>query len=70
LSKVNNHEAGGFGLINTQQRLNLLYGDDASFEIKQEDSITVCAEILLPLGKLSIKPKIGPVNTRNNDIVE
>jgi two-component system LytT family sensor kinase len=69
LRKINNHEAGGFGLINTQQRLKLLYGDDARFEIKQEDSITVCAEILLPLGKLSIKPKVEAANARNSEII-
>lgn len=69
LSKTNNHEAGGFGLINTQQRLSLLYGDDASFEINQEDSITVCAEIQLPLGKLSIKTNSETLNTRNSEII-
>lgn len=55
VSKTNAHVAGGFGLVNTKQRLHLLYGDDATFDIEQQDSITVCAEIRLPLGKLSVK---------------
>ncbi|MBA4849146.1 sensor histidine kinase [Emticicia sp. BO119] len=42
-------ESGGFGLKNTAQRLDLLYGSEASFKIYQEDSLTVCAEIMIPL---------------------
>lgn len=42
-------EAGGFGLKNTSQRLDLLYGSEASFKIYQEDSLTVCAEIMIPI---------------------
>jgi sensor histidine kinase YesM len=48
-------EAGGFGLKNTAQRLDLLYGSEASFKIYQEDSLTVCAEIMIPLGGSEIK---------------
>jgi two-component system LytT family sensor kinase len=46
-------ESGGFGLKNTAQRLDILYGSDSSFKIYQEDHLTVCAEIGIP--------------TRNND---
>ncbi|WP_337044552.1 sensor histidine kinase [Emticicia sp. 17c] len=42
-------ESGGFGLKNTAQRLDLLYGNEASFRIYQEDNLTVCAEIMIPL---------------------
>ncbi len=41
-------ESGGFGLKNTAQRLDILYGSEASFKIYQEDGLTVCAEIVLP----------------------
>jgi LytS/YehU family sensor histidine kinase len=50
LSNTHNpNEDGGFGLQNTQKRLSLLYGVQASFKIFQEDSQTVCAEIKIPL---------------------
>lgn len=48
-------EAGGFGLKNTSQRLELLYGSEASFRIFQEDNLTVCAEITIPLSGTEIK---------------
>lgn len=38
----------GFGLINTVQRLNLLYGDEASFEIKNTDHHTVLTKVIIP----------------------
>ncbi|CAH0995777.1 hypothetical protein EMA8858_01904 [Emticicia aquatica] len=41
-------ESGGFGLKNTAQRLDILYGNDACFKIYQEDNLTVCAEIIVP----------------------
>jgi len=41
-------EVGGFGLKNTRQRLEILYGQDASFTIVQENELVVCAEIVLP----------------------
>lgn len=53
----NHSEAGGFGLKNTVQRLHLLYGDDASFKIFQEDDLTVCAEITIPTDKVYNIPK-------------
>lgn len=45
--------SGGFGLANTAQRLELLYGPEARFQIYQEDDTTahgpvVCAEIAIP----------------------
>lgn len=48
-------ESGGFGLKNTAQRLDLLYGSEASFKIYQEDSLTVCAEIMIPLSNAEIR---------------
>jgi two-component system, LytTR family, sensor kinase len=38
----------GFGLANTKQRLALLFGKQASFEIRQEPNEIVCAEVILP----------------------
>lgn len=38
----------GFGLSSTTDRLNLLYGNKAKFEIKQIDSSLVEAKLLLP----------------------
>ncbi|WP_080057600.1 sensor histidine kinase [Spirosoma aerolatum] len=45
--------SGGFGLANTSQRLDLLYGPEAQFKIYQEndtqgDGPIVCAEITIP----------------------
>lgn len=40
----------GFGVSNTKHRLNLLYGDLASLEIKNINSNLVLTEIKLPLG--------------------
>ncbi len=45
--------SGGFGLANTAQRLELLYGPDATFQIFQEDDAlsdgpVVCADITIP----------------------
>jgi LytS/YehU family sensor histidine kinase len=45
----------GFGLSSTQDRLQLLYGDKASFEIKQLDDNIVEAKVLLPTSKTKIK---------------
>ncbi len=38
----------GFGLSSTQDRLQLLYGDKASFEIKQLEDTIVEAKVLIP----------------------
>lgn len=40
--------SNGFGLANTAQRLELLYGPDAHFQIFQEDDNVVRAEITIP----------------------
>lgn len=48
-------ESGGFGLKNTVQRLDILYGTDASFKIYQEDNLTVCAEIVIPTDNIDVK---------------
>ena len=41
-------KSGGFGLSSTQDRLSLLYGDKAKFEIKQLDTTLVEAKVLIP----------------------
>ncbi|GAB3560934.1 histidine kinase [Spirosoma luteolum] len=41
--------SGGFGLANTAQRLDLLYGPDAAFSIAQEDDNVVRADIVIPM---------------------
>ena len=41
--------SGGFGLSSTQDRLNLLYGDKAKFEIRQIDPSLVEARVLIPV---------------------
>jgi two-component sensor histidine kinase len=43
-------EATGFGIQNTKQRLTLLYGENASFTIKNEDNELVLAELIIPNG--------------------
>lgn len=43
-------EATGFGIQNTKQRLSLLYGENASFKIKNEDNEIVLAELIIPNG--------------------
>lgn len=42
---------GGFGIASTKDRLNLLYGGKASFEIKQLDEELVEAKVLMPVGR-------------------
>jgi hypothetical protein len=41
--------SGGFGLSSTTNRLNLLYGNKAKFEIKQASPTLVEAKVLIPL---------------------
>ena len=43
-------QAKGFGIDNTKQRLNLLYGEKAIFTIKNESPDVVLAEIKIPIG--------------------
>jgi two-component system LytT family sensor kinase len=42
--------SSGFGVSNTKHRLNLLFGDDAHFTIKNENEGIVLAEIEIPIG--------------------
>ena len=42
--------SSGFGVSNTKHRLNLLFGDDAHFTIKNENGNTVLAEVEIPIG--------------------
>jgi sensor histidine kinase YesM len=42
--------AKGFGIDNTKHRLNLLYGENASFTIKNEPGNEVTAELIIPTG--------------------
>lgn len=46
LQKIN---SDGFGLLNTSQRLGLIYGSAASFDIHQESEEVVCAQVKLPV---------------------
>lgn len=39
----------GFGIASTKDRLNLLYGEKASFEIKQLDPVLVEAKVIMPI---------------------
>ena len=43
--------SGGFGIASTKDRLNLLYGEKASFEIKQLDETTVEAKVVMPVSR-------------------
>ena len=38
----------GYGLVNTRKRLELIYGNQSRFEIKNEDKNTVLTEIVIP----------------------
>lgn len=40
---------GGFGLSSTKDRLNLLYGNKAKFEISQKEPLLVEAKVLIPV---------------------
>jgi two-component system, LytTR family, sensor kinase len=42
-------KSGGFGIASTKDRLSLLYGERASFEIKQLDDQLVEARVLMPV---------------------
>lgn len=43
--------ANGFGIASTQNRLNLLFGKEASFELKGINGSTVQAKIIMPVKK-------------------
>jgi len=40
----------GFGISNTKHRLNLIYGENSTFNLYNEDSENVSAEIVIPTG--------------------
>lgn len=42
---------GGFGIASTKDRLNLLYGESASFEISQVEATLVEAKVQMPMGE-------------------
>ena len=42
--------SSGFGVSNTKHRLNLLFGENANFSIKNENGETVLAEVEIPIG--------------------
>jgi two-component system, LytTR family, sensor kinase len=42
-------DSGGVGLLNTAERLSILYGKEAHFLLFQESENTVCAEIRIPM---------------------
>lgn len=44
-------QGGGFGLSSTKDRLHILYGGSASFEIKQVNDTLVEAKVLIPIGE-------------------
>ncbi len=47
---LNGHKhSEGFGLSSTQNRLNLLYGSKASFDIRQVNPFLVEAKVLIPV---------------------
>ena len=46
---LGNTDSGGVGLLNTAERLSILYGKEASFRIYQEAENTVCSEIIIPM---------------------
>lgn len=50
LNKEQLRTSDGFGIANTKHRLNLLFGEDASFSIKNENELTVLCEIKIPIG--------------------
>ncbi len=61
-------ESGGFGLENTAQRLNLLYGESAKFEISQIAKDVVLAEISIPIP--SEKDETFPFGKMANSILK
>lgn len=46
--RLGNTESDGFGILNTRQRLGLIYGNAASFQIEQSGPETVTARLFIP----------------------
>jgi len=44
-----NTNGDGFGIASTHNRLNILYGNNANFELKQLNDTTVQAKIIIPI---------------------
>lgn len=55
-------QGGGFGISSTKDRLNLLYGDRASFEIRQLADTLVEARVVMPLVATVAKPTVERVS--------
>jgi|688.fasta_scaffold16889_1 two-component sensor histidine kinase len=53
-SNANYEKGQGFGIDSTLQRLQLMYGNKASFDIKNTDTHLVRAEISLPLTEIAV----------------
>jgi LytS/YehU family sensor histidine kinase len=45
---LGNLNADGFGILNTRQRLELIYNEKAGFQIEQKNPETVSALITIP----------------------
>ncbi|HVE62012.1 MAG TPA: histidine kinase [Chitinophagaceae bacterium] len=56
----------GFGLSSTQDRLQLLYGDKARFEIRQLEDTIVQAKVLIPASTTKIKQTV--INTQTQQL--
>jgi len=50
--RLGNLESGGFGILNTRQRMKILYGEEAKFMIVQKSENIVLVTILLPTSPL------------------
>lgn len=61
-------ESGGFGLENTAQRLNLLFGEDAKFDIKQTSKDVVTAQIVIPFH--TEKEETNPFGKMANSLIK
>jgi len=53
LSEDDLKNSNGFGVNNTRHRLNLLYGENAQFSIRNEGEDKVLAKIEIPLGGIN-----------------
>ena len=42
------YKQSGYGIENTKQRLRLIYGDQASFDIRNENNLLVCTQLRIP----------------------
>ena len=42
--------SNGFGINNTRHRLNLIFGEEAHFSLRNEDENKVLAELEIPIG--------------------